>query len=142
MWLRLCKAIEREDLFARQDFKSESDRASNRVALNALLNEALVKRTSSEWVAVLNAAGVPCGPIYSIDQMFADPQVQHLQAAAPVTHPKFGEIRLVNQAVSLTRTPASMATASPELGAHTDEVLAELGYSNTHIAELRARKVI
>ena len=72
----------------------------------------------------------------------ADPQVQHLQAAAPITHPKLGEIQLVNQVVNLTRTPASMATASPELRAHTDEVLAELGYSDTHIAELRSRKVI
>ena len=125
MWLRLCKANAREDWLSRPEFEHEPDRALNRIALNAEMNSELGKKTSREWIEIFNAAGVPCGPIYSVDQVFADPQVQHLQAATPVAHPKLGEIRLVNQAVKLTRTPASMASAAPELGAHTDEVLAE-----------------
>ena len=85
---------------------------------------------------------MPYRPIYSIDQMFADPQVQHIEAAASVKHPKLGEIRLVNQAARLSRTPATMATATPSLGEHTDEVLRELELGDAEIADLRARRVI
>ncbi|MBI2961176.1 MAG: CoA transferase [Betaproteobacteria bacterium] len=142
MWLRLCKALGREDLAERAEFEREPDRARNRIALNDELNAHLATRTSAEWIDILNAAGVPCGPIYSIDQVFADPQVRHLQAAAGVTHPRLGELRLVNQAVKLTRTPARLACAAPDPGAHTDEVLAEIGYTVQDIAGLRARGVI
>jgi len=142
MWLRLCKAIERKDLLSRPEFEHEPGRDVNRASLNAELAAAFVKRTSSEWIDVLNANGVPCGPIYSIDEVFFDPQVQHIGAAATVAHPKLGEIRLVNQAVKLMRTPASLTTAAPGLGAHTEEVLTELGYAPAEIADLRARKVI
>jgi crotonobetainyl-CoA:carnitine CoA-transferase CaiB-like acyl-CoA transferase len=76
-----------------------------------------------------------------MDQVFADPQVQHLQAAAKVKHPVLGEIRLVNQAVGLSRTPATMVSATAEIGQHTDEVLAEMGYSAAEIAALRKNKV-
>ena len=90
----------------------------------------------------MNKAGVPCGPIYAVDQVFADPQVRLLQQGAKVTHPRLGEIELVNQAVNLVRTPASLVSATPDLGAHTDEVLAELGLDSFRIASLREMKVI
>ena len=77
-----------------------------------------------------------------MDQVFADPQVQHLQAAATVKHPVLGDIRVVNQAVGLSRTPATMVSATPEIGQHTDEVLAEVGYSANEIAALRQSKAI
>ena len=142
MWVRLCQAIGRPELLDRAEFKGGANRAKNRIALNAELNKELVAKTSDEWITLLNAASVPCGPIYSVDQVFADPQVQHLQAAAKVKHPVLGEIRLVNQAVGLSRTPAAMASPTPDLGQHTDEVLAEVGYSATDIAALRKIKVI
>jgi len=142
MWKRLCPAIGRAELLARPEFDGAANRAKNRKALNAELNAALTAKKSDEWIAILNAAGVPCGPIYSMDQVFADPQVQHLQAAAKVTHPALGEIRVVNQAVGLSRTPATMASATPEIGQHTDEVLAEAGYSAADIARMRKDKVI
>ena len=99
-------------------------------------------KTSHEWVSMLNEMGVPCGPIYSMDQVFADPQVQHLQAATPVDHPSLGRINILNQAARLSRTPSSMAAATPEQGAHNDEVLTEIGYSASDIQALRAARVI
>jgi crotonobetainyl-CoA:carnitine CoA-transferase CaiB-like acyl-CoA transferase len=142
MWVRLCQAIARPELLERAEFKGGANRAKNRTALNAELNKALVAKTSDEWIPVLNAAGVPCGPIYGVDQVFADPQVQHLRAAAELKHPALGEIRVINQAVGLSRTPATMASATPEIGQHTDEVLGEAGYSAAEIAVLRKNKVI
>jgi formyl-CoA transferase len=142
MWQRLCKAIGREALLARDEFKDQPSRAKNRVALNAEINAALAARKSTEWVTLLNEAGVPCGPIYAMDQVFADPQVQHIRAAAEVKHPELGTFRVVNQAATLSRTPASMASATPALGEHTAEVLAELGYTPAEIEGLRTRKVV
>lgn len=142
MWTRLCQAIARPELLQRAEFKGGANRARNRKALNAALNEAFGTKKSDEWVSILNAASVPCGPIYSVDQVFADPQVQHLRAAAQVSHPLLGEIRLVNQAVGLSRTPATMQRATPEIGQHTDEVLAEVGYSAAEIAGLRNNMII
>jgi len=142
MWQRLCKAIGREDLHSSHDFNSNEKRAENRGKLNALLNQSLAKKTSAEWIDALNAAGVPCGPIYSMDRVFADPQVQHIGAAAQVDHPRLGRFRILNQAVKLSRTPAAVKTPTPELGAHTDEVLSELGYSSSEIQLLRKTGVV
>jgi formyl-CoA transferase len=142
MWQRLCKAIGREDLLARAEFSAQPKRAQNRSELNAEINKALAAKRSAEWIEALNAAGVPCGPIYTMDQVFADPQVQHIGAAAEVEHRKLGRFRVVNQGVRLSRTPARIASAAPEVGEHTDEILAELGYGKEDIAQLRAAKAI
>jgi crotonobetainyl-CoA:carnitine CoA-transferase CaiB-like acyl-CoA transferase len=142
MWQRVCEGIGRPDLFEHPDFNSAEARAKNRKALNAELNKGFAKKKSAEWVEILNAAGVPCGPIYSMDQVFADPQVKHLQAAAEVEHRKLGRLRLVNQPVTLSRTPAKLAAASPERGEHTEEVLREAGYSDSEISEFRNGKVV
>jgi formyl-CoA transferase len=85
---------------------------------------------------------VPAGPIYTMDQVFADPQVQHLEAAATMKHPKLGDIRVVNQPIKLFRTPATMVSATPEPGEHTEEILGELGYGAAEIQMLRSQKVI
>jgi crotonobetainyl-CoA:carnitine CoA-transferase CaiB-like acyl-CoA transferase len=142
MWRRVCEGLGRTDLLERDDFKGEANRSKNRVALNAEINQATAARTTAEWIEVLSAGSVPCGPIYTIDKMFADPQVRHIGAAATVRSAKLGEFRIINQAVGLSRTPATIASAPPELGEHTDEILAELGYSAGDIESLRGRKIV
>jgi crotonobetainyl-CoA:carnitine CoA-transferase CaiB-like acyl-CoA transferase len=142
MWLRLCEAIGRPELAEDPRFRRADDRAANRAALAAEIESALQTRPSAEWVSRLNDAGVPCGPIYRMDEVFADPQVQHLGAAAPVTHPRLGTLNILNQAVRLSRTPAALATATPERGEHTDEVLREIGVTEPEIALLRGGRVI
>ena len=142
MWQQVCEAIGRPELFEHADFRTAEGRARNRKALNAKLNKGFTKKTSAEWVAILNQAGVPCGPIYTMDKVFADPQVQHLQAAAAVEHRKLGKLRLVNQPVKLSRTPAKLLTATPERGEHTEEVLLELGFSKTEINRFKSEGIV
>jgi formyl-CoA transferase len=142
MWQRVCEAIGRPELFEHPDFKTAEARASNRKSLNAELNKGFEKKKSAEWVEILNASGVPCGPIYRMDQVFADPQVKHVQAAVEVEHRKLGRIRLINQPVKLSRTPAKLATATPDRGEHTEEVLREAGYSESEISGFRTKKVV
>jgi len=142
MWQRLCKAIERQDLLARPEFESNPKRAEHRAELNAELHQTLSGRKSAEWVEILNRAGVPCGPIYAVDQVFADPQVTHLQAAVEVDHPRLGKFRVLNQAARLSRTPAAVVSPTPGVGQHTDEVLTELGYDTTEISALRAKGAV
>ena len=142
IWERLARALGHPEWIARPEFADNRARSANRVALNAAIAEVTATRTTAEWVELLNEAGVPTGPIYRMDQVFADPQVRHIGAAAPVQHPKLGEVRVVNQAVKLSRTPAAMARATPELGEHTEEILRELGYDQATIDGLRARSVI
>ncbi|MDW8467633.1 MAG: CoA transferase [Burkholderiales bacterium] len=142
MWRRVCEAIGRMDLYDHPLFRTAEDRAKNRSALNDEINRTLAAKTTAEWVEILNRAGVPCGPILRMDEVFADPQVQHLEAAVPVEHPTLGRIRLLGNPVRLSRTPARLATATPARGVHTDEVLAEIGYSAAEIAALRAEGAI
>ena len=94
------------------------------------------------WVEELNQAGVPCGPIYRMDEVFADPQVKHMQIRAEVAHPRLGKIGLINQPIKLSRTPAKLATATPERGEHTEEVLRELGLDKNEIEKLKSEKVV
>jgi len=142
MWTRICQLFGREDLARDARFKSNELRARNRAALNAEMNNALATRSSAEWIEALNKIGVPCGPIYKMDQVFADPQVKHLGVAAEVNHPRLGRYRILNQAVKLSRTPATLKTATPEIGQHTQEILRELEYSDAEITRLRAQGVV
>ena len=124
------------------DFANGEKRSKNRKRLNAELGEYTRRYGSLELVEKLNAAGVPSGPIYSVDQVFADPQVKHVRMAVPIAHPTRGQVGIVNQAVALSRTPSVIDRPTPGLGEHTDEVLGGLGYSRDAIADLRRRKVI
>jgi len=142
IWERFCKAVGREDWIANPAYKTGPDRSKNRDALNAEIEALTRTKPSDHWIDAFNKAGVPAGPIYSIDKVFADPQVQHLGMAQTVHSEKLGDIDLVAQAIGLSRTPSTFAVAPPERGEHTDEVLSEIGLSDGEIADLRKRNVI
>ena len=142
-WERLCRTLEAVELMERPEYASAEARAANRDALNAEIDAITSKRATAEWVDRLNAAGVPCGPIYSIDQVFADPQVQHLGVVETVESSRAERaLQLLAQPVRLSRTPSRIAAPTPEQGEHTDQVLEEFGFSTGEIAALRRAKVI
>jgi formyl-CoA transferase len=123
-------------------FSSDKARAKNRDVLNAEIDKRVATYGSAELVEKLNKAGVPAGPIYKMDEMFADPQVKHLKMAHPVKSPKLGDIELIGQAINMSRTPFEMRSATPEQGEHTEDVLKEFGYDAAAIASFRQRGVI
>jgi len=114
--------------------------------LNKLINERIREKPSQYWVELLNTdeVGVPCGPIYSVDQVFNDPQVEHLRMAKNQRHPTLGDIKLVGQAINLTNTPEpeTFRLPVPELGEHTDSILTDLGYDENRIADLKSRDIV
>jgi crotonobetainyl-CoA:carnitine CoA-transferase CaiB-like acyl-CoA transferase len=142
MWTKLCRTIGAEDLERHPDYANAAARSKNRDALNAEIDKRLAGRTSAEWVKLLNETGIPCGPIYAIDKVFADPQVQHLAIVQEIETEARGALRVVGQPVTLSRTPSRLAAAPPERGEHNEEVLREFGFSQAEIAELREAKVI
>jgi formyl-CoA transferase len=137
MYRRLCEAIGANHLLEDARFRTLADRSKNRKAMNEELNRVLVARTSAEWIEMLNKAGVPSGPILNVKQVFEDPQVQHLGLAQPVRHTERGEIRVQGLPAALSRTPGAIRKPAPVHGEHTDEILAEIGYSREEIAQLR-----
>jgi crotonobetainyl-CoA:carnitine CoA-transferase CaiB-like acyl-CoA transferase len=142
MFRRLCEALDAPGLIDDPDFATGELRSANRVRLNAELAACTRRHPSADLVDRLNRAGVPSGPIYTIDQVFADPQVQHLGMAAPMRHPEHGEVAVVNQAVALSRTPSVIDRPTPSPGAHTEQILVELGYDLPTVADLRKRRVV
>ena len=141
-WRALCTALDRPDWAADPAYASMTGRTERRAEIWGLLRPVFSEKTSAEWIDILDTHGVPAGPIYRMNEVFEDPQVRHLGMAQPVTHPVRGDIHVVAQPVDLSRTPAAVVTASPDLGAHTEEILTEYGIGAERIADLRASGAI
>jgi crotonobetainyl-CoA:carnitine CoA-transferase CaiB-like acyl-CoA transferase len=138
----LCQVIGLPGLPDDPRFDTLAKRSANRAELNTLVADRLRTRTTAEWVEALNQAGVPCGPVYRMDEVFADPQVGHLGMTAPVEHPALGRLDIMRNAVRMSGGPPTVRAPSPERGGHSTEVLAELGYPAAEIGRLREQGVI
>ncbi len=137
-----CKLIGREAMATDPRFASVAARRQNKEVMNAMIAEALQTRTTAEWFELIVAAELPCGPVYNIQQAFADPQVEALRIKRSVTHPRLGELDLVAQPCQMTGFDRDIRTATPDLGEHNDEILGSLGYSAEEIGKLKASRVI
>ena len=153
LWRGFCQAIGAPEWVGDERFATPGLRSRNRAVLNAAIAERLASRTTAEWVAIMTEHGVPVGPVNTIEQTFADPQVQHLGLVQPVDHAALGQLGLIRNAVTMQRGGAdgdrdvlngmaTVRTASPEQGEHTDAILAEAGFGPDRIAELRAAGVV
>jgi crotonobetainyl-CoA:carnitine CoA-transferase CaiB-like acyl-CoA transferase len=142
IWQRFCEAIGQEALANDPAYATPADRSKNRDRLNAAIAEVTRRLPAAHWIDALNAAGVPSGPINTIDQVFADPQIRHLGMAQPVRSHERGDTELVGQPVIMSRTPSRIRTPPPTMGEHTEAILRGLGYDDARIAELRRAGVI
>src|SRR5262249_17872315 len=123
IWERFARTATAPELIDHPDYKTAALRLKNRDALNAEIDKLLARRSSTEWVERMNSAGVPCGPIYSIDQVFADPQVEHVGIAQAVKKKDKSVMKLIGQPMTLSRTPSRLAAPPPEIGEHTEVIL-------------------
>ena len=141
MYLRLVDVLADKRMME-PDYKDGSSRSKNRNALNAIITEHTRTKSSDEWIAILNKAGIPCGEINTIDKVFQSPQIKHLGMAKAMNSYERGETHVVGQPVILSRTDSAVKHPPPKLSQHTDEVLQEAGYSSSEIAALREKGVV
>jgi formyl-CoA transferase len=142
VWQRMCDAMGKPEWKEKPEWSTRVKRSNDRVALNAAVSEVTKHKPSAYWVELFEEAGVPCGPINTIDQVFADPQVKHLGIAAPVTSKKKGEFQLVASPINMEGVPKKIRSATPEAGEHTIEILQSIGYSESQIEKMRASGVV
>ena len=142
MWSKFCDALRLEDMENDEKFATGDARFQNRQEVDARIEEVTLTKPTAHWVDLLNEAGIPCGPIYKLDEVFEDEQVKHLGVAQTVDAPGRGETTILGQPVTLDRTPSKLAAGSPRLGQHVDEILAGIGYTVEEIDGLREKGVV
>ena len=142
LWERFCKTVGLEKVMGDPKFASNAKRVENREEIVKIISNLVATKKGEEWLKILTDAGIPCGPIYTVDKIFADQQVLHRQMLKELDHPKAGKVKVTGIPVKLSDTPGEVKTAPPLLGQHTHEILAELGYSNQDVEKLHQEKVI
>ena len=142
-WQKLCRLLGRSELAVDPRFATNPARVQHRDVLIPMLQEVFVTQDSAFWLREIAAAGIPCGPVQTIDHVFADPQVLARDMVWTVPHPAVGEVRLTGSPLKLSETPVAYRTHPPLLGEHTDEVLTSLlGYAPEEVARLRAEGAV
>ena len=141
-WQRFCKALGREDLVEMPEYAQNKDRVKNRDQLVALLQQEFDTRSTNRWVDILEEAGVPCGPINDLADVFSDPQVKARDMLLEVQHPSAGKIKQTGIPIKFSATPGSIDSPPPLLGQHSKEILLELGYSQDEVEALEQQEVI
>ncbi|MFH1603817.1 MAG: CaiB/BaiF CoA-transferase family protein [Pseudomonadota bacterium] len=142
MFTRFCEAIDRKEWLEREDWKNQRERSKDRAAINAAIAEITKTKPSNYWIELFEANGIPCGPIYSIDQVFADPQVKHLKMATPMKSPHVGEKEVVASAINISGYSKAIRRHTPDPGEHQDEILKSVGYTDAEIAAMREKGAI
>lgn len=142
LWRRFCQGVNLSELMTDPRFATNPDRVKNRDELTQILNAFFQKKTAQEWLSLIEKAGVPCGPVLQLSEVFTDPQVLHRKMVEEIEHPSAGHIKVVGTPLKLSSTPASIRTPPPILGEHTTIILQSLGYTPSEIAELIKSKVI
>ena len=142
LFRRMCDTLGAPEIYANPDYDTNENRTARRGAINAEIAAYTVKHSTAHWVEAFAEAGVPCGPIHDMGQVFSDPQVQTLNMDPAVSHARLGQLRMVGQAVKLMRTPQAMHAATPDLGEHTADVLAEIDIGGEDLDRLREQGVI
>jgi crotonobetainyl-CoA:carnitine CoA-transferase CaiB-like acyl-CoA transferase len=133
---RLCKGLGVPEWADDPDVATAQARSRNREEVRARISEIVLQKTSAVWVAELNALGVPCGEINSIDQVYADPQVRHLGLTGAVEHEILGKLTLQKSPLQMSGATPDLVAPAPECGEHTLRILRELGYSETEVEAL------
>ncbi len=144
MYERFCDVIGRPEWKTKPEWRTQKARSRDRAAINAAIGDITRTQTADYWINMFDEAGIPCGPIYTIDQVFADPQVQHLGMATPMHRSEAagGDTRVVASPLNYSDLTRDIRLPTPEAGNHTDEVLASVGYSEAEIATLREKGVV
>ena len=142
LWKKFCAVTDLSDIADDPKFATNPKRVENRDEVVAIVSKKINTKTMQEWLDILNDAGVPCGPIYTVDQIFKDPQVLAREMLVEVDHPKCGKIQVTGSPIKLSETPAEITTHPPMLGEHNNSILQEFGFSEEDITKLKEDKVI
>jgi crotonobetainyl-CoA:carnitine CoA-transferase CaiB-like acyl-CoA transferase len=142
LWGKFCKAVGLETIMNDPRFATNAKRVQNRDAVVKAVGDLIATKNGEEWLTILTDAGIPCGPIYTVDKIFSDPQIIHRQMVTELQHPTAGTIKVTGNPVKLSDTPGEITMPPPLLGQHTREVLEGLGYSAGDIEQLRQAKII
>jgi crotonobetainyl-CoA:carnitine CoA-transferase CaiB-like acyl-CoA transferase len=140
VYFKLLDALDLPQLRDHPEFRTNRDRFERRDAINALVGAKIAKRPIAHWLDVLNAAGVPCGRVMGLREVFDDPQVRHQQMRITIDHPKHGALDVLGFPIKFTDDPCRVYRPPPDLGGDTDAILAELGYAPAEVAELHAKR--
>jgi crotonobetainyl-CoA:carnitine CoA-transferase CaiB-like acyl-CoA transferase len=139
VFTRFCEAIERPDWLQKEDWKTQVGRSKDRKAINAAISEITKTKPSNHWIELFEANGIPCGPINTIDQVFADPQVKHLGMATAMKSPYVGDTEVVASAINISGYSKAIRGYTPDAGEHNDEILKSVGYTDAELDEMRKK---